>query len=106
MKIIIGSHFISRLIVGSILIYAGLYKIINPASFEKTLNTYDFFSNSFIGFIVFDFPLDAIDSWCVVNFRLFGKICGFYYINIIADIYNYEHTKRFERKLSGVRFFI
>jgi uncharacterized membrane protein YphA (DoxX/SURF4 family)/thiol-disulfide isomerase/thioredoxin len=56
MKKIIGSHFISRLIVGSIFIYAGLYKIINPASFEKTLNTYDFFSNSFIGFIVLIFP--------------------------------------------------
>jgi len=56
MKKYYGSPFISRLILGSIFIYAGLYKIINPELFEKTLNTYNFFSNSFIGFIVLIFP--------------------------------------------------
>ena len=55
MKKFIGLPFISRLIVGSIFIYAGLYKIINPELFKKTLNTYHFFSNSSIGFIVLTF---------------------------------------------------
>jgi putative oxidoreductase len=48
--------FISRLILGSIFIYAGLYKILNPESFEKTLHAYNFPSNSFTGFIALIFP--------------------------------------------------
>lgn len=53
---IFSSPFMPRLIVGSIFVYAGIYKIINPKLFEETLSTYDFFSNSFIHFIVLIFP--------------------------------------------------
>ncbi len=48
--------FISRLAVGTIFIYAALHIIINPDSFEKTLRSYNFLSNSFTGFIVSTFP--------------------------------------------------
>ena len=56
MKKLIGLPFVSRLMLGIIFIYAGLYKIINPELFEKTLNTYVFLSNSFIDFMVLIFP--------------------------------------------------
>jgi uncharacterized membrane protein YphA (DoxX/SURF4 family)/thiol-disulfide isomerase/thioredoxin len=56
MKKYFSLPFISRLILGSIFIYAGLYKIINPYSFEKTLYAYNFLSNSFTGFIALIFP--------------------------------------------------
>jgi len=51
-----GLLFISRLILGSIFIYAGLYKLLNPESFEKTLHSYNFLSNSLAGFIALIFP--------------------------------------------------
>jgi uncharacterized membrane protein YphA (DoxX/SURF4 family) len=51
-----GLSLMARLILGSIFIYAGLLKIINPESFEKTLHAYGFLSNSIIGFIAPIFP--------------------------------------------------
>jgi len=56
MKKFFSSPFILRLIVGSIFIYAGFNKIINPKLFEETLSAYNFFSDSFVHFIVLIFP--------------------------------------------------
>jgi uncharacterized membrane protein YphA (DoxX/SURF4 family) len=41
---------------GGILIYAGLYKIINPAALLKTLQSFDFLSNSLINLITLILP--------------------------------------------------
>jgi uncharacterized membrane protein YphA (DoxX/SURF4 family) len=56
MKKFFSSPFILRIIVGSIFIYAGFNKIVNPKLFEETLSTYGFFSDSFIHFIGLIFP--------------------------------------------------
>ena len=56
MKKYFSLRFVSRLILGSIFVGAGLYKIIYPESFEKTLHAYNFPSNSFTGFIALIFP--------------------------------------------------
>ncbi|OQY09303.1 MAG: hypothetical protein B6I30_10025 [Desulfobacteraceae bacterium 4572_187] len=56
MKKFFSSPFILRLIVGSIFIYAGFHKIINPKLFEQTLSAYNLFSDSFVHFIVLIFP--------------------------------------------------
>lgn len=56
MKKYLNVLLLARFVLGCVFIYAGLYKIINPESFEKTLHAYNFLSNSFVSFVALIFP--------------------------------------------------
>jgi putative oxidoreductase len=56
MKKCFSLSFIARIIVGTVFIYAGVNKIMDPGSFEKFLHDNGFLSGSFLGLITRIFP--------------------------------------------------
>jgi len=87
MKKFFSLPFIIRLIVGCIFIYAGFYKIINPKLFEQTLSAYNFFSDSFVHFIVLIFPwLQLILGALLISGYLAKYVASFISILLLTFI--------------------